>query len=133
MPIFEATAPFRFCDLPREIRDKIYEELFCKFKPRATSVTVENLFDFEYAHNGQPTAILRTCKAIHKVAFEILVKRNRFVKIDSGRGVPLRMLLNGRSCPWYEVLGSFPSSHLTRPVDCRRYRQTLCRLIPPYE
>ena len=133
MPIFEATAPFRFCDLPREIRDKIYEELFCKFKPRPTSVTVENSFDFEYAHNGQQTAILRTCKAMHKEAFETLVKRNRFVKIDSGRGVPLRMLLNGRSYPWSEVLDSFSSGRLTRPVDCRRYKQTLCRLTPSYK
>lgn len=90
---------FRFRDLPREIRDKIYEEYFCKFKPRPTSVDPAKAFDFEPAHDGQETAILRTSRAIHHETYGILVKTNRFIKIPSDHGVPLRMVLNGVRVP----------------------------------
>jgi hypothetical protein len=87
--------PFRFGDLPREIRNKIYRELLCDFRPRPTSIDVDSMFKFELAKNDIHAAILRTSKAVYAEAYDTMIKTNRFVKITSLQNVPLGLLVNG--------------------------------------
>jgi hypothetical protein len=87
--------PFRFGDLPREIRNKIYRELLCDFRPRPTSIDVNSMFKFELAKNDIHAAILRTSKAVYAEAYDTMIKNNRFVKITSLQNVPLGLLVNG--------------------------------------
>lgn len=90
-----ATKPtFRFMELPGEIRNHIYRELLCSF-------------DYEYYPNGYPnqlarilrqetksngvhhishsidTNILLVSRTVHREAYDIMVKTNRFIRIQS--------------------------------------------------
>lgn len=84
---------FRFLDLPGEIRNQIYKELLCAF-------------DYEYYPTGYPelarilgqalkpngvnqiehsvnTNTLRVSQAVHREVYDIMVKTNRFIRIQS--------------------------------------------------
>jgi hypothetical protein len=82
------SADFRFCDLPREIRAKIYRDLLCNWKPQPTDVP--RLLSSIHAARDIHTAILRTNKAISREAYDVMIKTNRFIKITSVYGAPLR-------------------------------------------
>jgi hypothetical protein len=87
--------PFRFGDLPRELRDRIYRELLCDFRPRPTSIAANALFALEPAKNDIHASILRTSKTVYAEAYDTMIKTNRFVKITASQNVPLGALLNG--------------------------------------
>jgi hypothetical protein len=94
------SAPFRFRDLPKEIRDKIYCELLCDFKPRLTTRQPSELLESTMpAPHNIDTAILRTSAAVYREAYDVMVKTNRFVKVTSVRGLPTHLLLNGIQVP----------------------------------
>ena len=90
---------FRFRDLPAEIRNKIYRELLCDFKPQPTTIDPASMLELAPAHHDIDTAILRTSKAVYREAYDVMIKTNRFVKITSVRGLPLWLLLNGLRVP----------------------------------
>lgn len=54
------TAPFRFLDLPLEIRDQIYGLLLCSFAPPPTKLTYDGLSKLPKVEHSVETAILRT-------------------------------------------------------------------------
>lgn len=85
--------PFRFRDLPSEIRNNIYRIIFCEFAPPPDDVDPAALLQLERARHSINTALLRTNTDIHCEACDILIKTNRFVKITSVRGLPLQKLL----------------------------------------
>jgi hypothetical protein len=100
---------FRFRDLPREIRDKIYRELLCNFRRRRPAegfMSPEETFEYTQANKGNEAAILRTNKDVYREAYDVMVKTNRFVRLTSARGLPIILLLQS-----IRVL----SSHRTRP------------------
>ncbi|KAJ4369671.1 hypothetical protein N0V83_005433 [Neocucurbitaria cava] len=88
-----STMPFRFHDLPSEIRNKIYRIIFCEFEPPPDDVDPATMLELERARHSINTALLRTNTNIHREAYDILIKTNRFVKITSVRGLPLQKLL----------------------------------------
>lgn len=80
--------PFRLLDLPREIRDNIYEHLLRCFPDRpsswkslATSMSVTMPTELNFMHNhGVETAILRTSRQVHDEAYVIFLK-NEFIRV----------------------------------------------------
>jgi hypothetical protein len=103
----QSTDAFRFLDLPREIRDKIYRISLCSFEPRPTTVTVplhsleEDILigGPEYAKHAVSTAILRVSRQTHKEGYDAMVKTNKFVRITSNGGLPLKLLLKHLRVP----------------------------------
>jgi hypothetical protein len=84
---------FRFLDLPREIRNKIYRVLLCSFAPVPTTMTIDKLNVHKILEHSVETAILRTTIQIHREAYDVMIKTNRFVFVKSA-GIPIRNLLN---------------------------------------
>lgn len=88
-----SSSVFRFCDLPREIRNQIYRELLCDFEPPSPTVDASYMFAFMPDRHTIDTAILRTSTSIYQEAYDVMVKTNRFVRITSSGGVPVQMLI----------------------------------------
>jgi hypothetical protein len=93
------SADFRFCDLPREIRAKIYRDLLCDWKPQPTTIDVARILNSFHAARDIHTAILRTNKAISREAYDVMIKTNRFIKITSVYGAPLRKAISSLQVP----------------------------------
>ena len=79
--------PFRFCDLPQELRDEIYKLLLCSFEPPLPKWS-DISGDFQpcnhnirHAQHSVDTTILRTCKTIYTEAYGIMAKTNQFIKL----------------------------------------------------
>jgi hypothetical protein len=53
----------------------------------------------KYAKHAVGTAILRVSRQIHKQGYDAMVKTNKFVRITSNGGLPLRMLLSHLCVP----------------------------------
>ncbi|KAF2650457.1 hypothetical protein K491DRAFT_782605 [Lophiostoma macrostomum CBS 122681] len=84
--------PFRFLDLPREIRDKIYQDLLCTFHPPGQEtihgdIPLELYQHFYYTSTVHP-AILRVNKQIYREAYDIMVKTNRFIHVKQHGFIP---------------------------------------------
>ncbi|KAF2117331.1 hypothetical protein BDV96DRAFT_24012 [Lophiotrema nucula] len=107
-----ADKPFRFLDLPLEIRQKIYRLKLCCFKPLKPYGLVERQYQcIQHAgfDAGKPvrtcrarheveTAILRTSKQVYCEGFDVMVKTNRFVHVES-KGIELSHLLHSMQTP----------------------------------
>jgi hypothetical protein len=74
--------PFRFMDLPGELRNEIYALLLCSFKQPHTMKHEANAFGPTVARHAIDTAILRTNSEIHREAYDVMVKTNGFIRID---------------------------------------------------
>lgn len=68
-------AAFRFLDLPREVRDKIYGILLCTF-PQPDAVTP----DMNTLEHFSPS-ILRVNKQMYSEGYNVMIKVNRFVLV----------------------------------------------------
>ncbi|KAF2449625.1 hypothetical protein P171DRAFT_427802 [Karstenula rhodostoma CBS 690.94] len=96
-----------FFTLPREIRNKIYRAVLCTFETRATTVNPPPSLDvypsfmdtIEVAEHEIDTSILLVSKHIHKEAYDVMVKTNRFVRVTTAGRSPLRLLLNHLRVP----------------------------------
>ncbi|KAF1961282.1 hypothetical protein CC80DRAFT_577609 [Byssothecium circinans] len=90
--------PLPFLNFPRKIRDQVYVELLCGFDPPFSIDRGAPAFDIswllESANHKIDTAILRTSSQVHREAYAIMVKTNRFVQVKSRGGLPLRGILN---------------------------------------
>ncbi|KAL1600390.1 hypothetical protein SLS60_006775 [Paraconiothyrium brasiliense] len=96
-----------FLGLPREIRNKIYRAALCTFEPRPStthlpsnvSVAPSFLNQLAIAVHDIDTSILLASKQIHQEAYDVMVKSNRFVRVTTSGGFPLRLLLNHLRVP----------------------------------
>jgi hypothetical protein len=94
------SAPFRFRDLPKEIRDKIYSEPLCDLHPKPNTRMASKMIESPVrALHSIDTAILLTSTAIYRKAHDCMVKTNRFVKVTSAHGIMLHLVLNGQQVP----------------------------------
>jgi hypothetical protein len=77
--------PFRFLDLPGELRNNIYNLLLCSWndEPEHESGFVGGLRKRSLSYDAM--TLLRTNKQIHEEAFDYMVKRNQFVRVTCRR------------------------------------------------
>lgn len=87
-------ASFRFLDLPREIRDKIYGILLCTF-PRPESITQGTML----SKKDFSPSILRANKQIYAESYDSMIKCNRFMLVSSTGGLHLANMLKGNCVP----------------------------------
>ncbi|KAI4616126.1 uncharacterized protein J4E87_008861 [Alternaria ethzedia] len=85
---------FRFLDLPREIRDKIYGILLCTF-PRPESVTHGTML----SKKDFSPSILRVNKQIYAESYDAMIKRNRFLLVSSTGGLHFAYMLKANAVP----------------------------------
>ncbi|KAF2649641.1 hypothetical protein K491DRAFT_668576 [Lophiostoma macrostomum CBS 122681] len=93
--------PFRFLDLPRELRDKIYKICLCSFyKCPGKQVLKASLWP-ERSNLKCAIAISLLCtnKQIYHEGFEVMVKTNRFVLIEFEDVIPLQPILTNLYTP----------------------------------
>ncbi|ORX95969.1 hypothetical protein BCR34DRAFT_549517 [Clohesyomyces aquaticus] len=95
---------FPFLSLPAEIRNKIYRILLCTFEPAPTSFQVASL-NFatlqnatHRAHHTVSTTILRTCAQVHREAYDVMTKTNKFVRISTAN-IRIKPILNSFGVP----------------------------------
>ncbi|KAF2033403.1 hypothetical protein EK21DRAFT_58596 [Setomelanomma holmii] len=95
--------PFRFLDLPGELRNKVYALLLCYFSDELSPHEVQTGWtddlSVEWAVHDIDTAILRVSSLLHREAFDVMVKVNRFVRIWSNTALPLQPIVVIDSIP----------------------------------
>ncbi|KAI8941644.1 hypothetical protein NX059_002857 [Plenodomus lindquistii] len=90
--------PFRFLDLPGEIRNNIYDMLLCSWNNELEQVP-ELLSKMSRRCPSYPaTALLRANKQIQAEATDYMIKRNQFVRVTC-RGFDVRKLFLGDRIP----------------------------------
>jgi hypothetical protein len=91
-----AQQPFRFLDLPGELRNKIYDLLLCTFHVQSNGLRPRELCRAK--HNTESN-ILRANRQIHREAYYVMIKTNRFVCIQSTFILPLHAIMSIRPVP----------------------------------
>jgi hypothetical protein len=85
--------PFRLLDLPGEIRNRIYQAVLCSFGPAPPlEVTAPKYQNIRYVSHSIETTLLRTCKQVHREAYDTMVKTNQFIRVTT-IGIPMSILL----------------------------------------
>ncbi|KAF2846673.1 hypothetical protein T440DRAFT_521645 [Plenodomus tracheiphilus IPT5] len=98
MPSNLSPQPFRFLDLPGEIRNNIYGLLLCSWNDELDQDP--ELFSklSKRCPSYPATALLRTNKQIQAEASDYMIKRNQFVRVTC-RGLDVRKLFLGDRIP----------------------------------
>jgi hypothetical protein len=92
----------------------------------------------EILQHSNNTAILRTSKQIHREAYDVLVKTNKFVHVTTSAGIPIRFLLNHLRVPMVtedkaraeQFQGYVLSVALTGPRDIGKRFERQCSTTP---
>ncbi|KAI4708003.1 hypothetical protein J4E89_007121 [Alternaria sp. Ai002NY15] len=98
MSCTQATQPFRFLDLPGEIRNNIYDLLLCSWEDELEQdPSMSSKLSRRSPSNPSPS-LLRANKQIYAEASDYMIKRNQFVRITC-RGLDSRNLFLGEGIP----------------------------------
>lgn len=95
LPLRPLTTPFRFLDLPGEIRDKIYAIILCSVEARPLTSTEayesnpsaaaeefhEAPSELTHLQHSIEPQILRTCRSIYSEANYVMRRTNLFIKV----------------------------------------------------
>ena len=92
---------FRFMDLPAELRNKVYSNLLCSFKAPDSNVPLfaRDPKPLTKAKHSIDTTILLTNSQIHREAYDVMLKRNRFTLVRSTSKFPLHTILANQRVP----------------------------------
>jgi hypothetical protein len=96
----EQAKSFRLLNLPGEIRSNIYREILCCFDtvvPPPLEIEIRNRGIIPATHSID-TSILRTCRQVHREAYDAMVKTNQLIKVSS-IDIDLARLLIGSRLP----------------------------------
>ncbi|KAF1942251.1 hypothetical protein EJ02DRAFT_178677 [Clathrospora elynae] len=98
MSSFQPAQPFRFFDLPGEIRNNIYDLLLCSWNNELEQAPdmISKLSRRRPAYAS--TALFHTNKQIYAEASDYMIKRNQFVRITC-RGLDVRKLFLAEGVP----------------------------------
>jgi hypothetical protein len=91
MSSFQSTQPFRFLDLPGEIRNNIYDLLLCSWNDELEQDPGMISKLYRRSQSNPSTTLLRANKQIHAEASDYMIKRNQFVRMTC-RGFDVRNL-----------------------------------------
>ena len=90
--------PFRFLDLPGEIRNNIYDLLLCSWNDELEQDPSMISKLSRRSPSNPSTALLRANRQIHSEASDYMIKRNQFVRITC-RGMDVRQLFLNEGIP----------------------------------
>ncbi|KAF1945204.1 hypothetical protein EJ02DRAFT_509664 [Clathrospora elynae] len=125
--------PFRFLDLPRELRDKVYDYALCSFSYYAIPTSIGQ---YARVHAQSPiekrwflvaTNLLFANLQIHNEAYSYMLRVNLFVRIEC-RGFENRNFMHGRAKP-IRVLESSAMPDTERAKRVNRFPWYAMRLI----
>ena len=94
----QATQPFRFLDLPGEIRNNIYDLLLCSWEDEVEQDPSMSSKLSRRSPSNPSSSLLRANKQIYAEASDYMIKRNQFVRITC-RGLDSRNLFLGEGIP----------------------------------
>lgn len=99
MSSFQSQQPFRFLDLPGEIRNNIYDLLLCSWEDELETESRLTGGLSRRCPSYPATALLRANKQLHNEAFDYMIKRNQFVRVTCRGFNMAKLFLNYRQVP----------------------------------
>ncbi|KAI9646415.1 hypothetical protein NHQ30_004407 [Ciborinia camelliae] len=78
----DITEPFRFLDLPSEIRNKIYKILLCNFDTPPRSREDSSALQIGKVEHDIQLQILRTCRKVYYEGTSLMHRTNLFIKLE---------------------------------------------------
>jgi hypothetical protein len=134
---------FRLMDLPGEIRNQIYQHLLCSFNykygPDGLPNELERMLQQKPKPNGVyhakhsiNTNILRSNRTVHREAYDVMMKTNRFIRIWSQLPVVTMDRQHASQFNGYVLqmrLEDLSQMNEHDLFDCKLYTQLLCILL----
>jgi hypothetical protein len=90
---------FRFLDLPAELRSQVYVELLCAFGEPIPGTGPGSLGFLAAVNHSIDPRVLCVSKQGYSEAYDVMLKRNRFILVRSETHLPTRALMHSRHIP----------------------------------
>jgi hypothetical protein len=116
---------FRFLDLPRELRDRVYDYTLCSFSQRTTDFTigfyarVHAQASFQHREFLGTVNILLACRQIHHEGYSYMLKSNLFIRVEC-RGIDISKFMHSHT-PQLHILAFSRHQSNTRMKRTQKY------------